>query len=253
MNFRRVSSPSRPVSMDFEEARLRHSITAVWTYSQSGPDHLPSFAADLTLREALGGGHGPYRGEASSKRRAKEAACRAAIDDIESWGPGDVRPGKRELNPSLKTPVMRAMEYFDVSSQILSFEESQEGVQLFSCKARVDGKVRAEGEWDSKQGAKHAACLALLETLGAPDGRVKEREETLAWVGDRALYMIVAMMGEERGWTGKRMQDVSAKIFCNEFLARHGDSGGGVHQRGTEVEKRVGEEVLGGEKLRGAK
>jgi len=248
--------PKTPAGI-VEELRVKYKKVVSWSSSKKGPDHNCTFAQTLTISDPSNA-HltRTYSQAAPSKTLAKNSVCEIALKDILSWAPNHVVPPPRVGPPPVKNrqdvpSISILTAHYHNSPMTLSFKDlpDPDSSAKFYVEVYVDAtKVGSGASEVSKQDAKHLAANEALALLDITK-RDKEREERLAWVGDRALYMLVGLMGEEKGWSAERMNNVSTKLFSNKSLCNYHATANknvhkSVHEIGTDVEKAVGEEVV---------
>jgi dsRNA-specific ribonuclease len=276
-----MSNSTQSISQVCEMARVYSKSLISYDYSRSGSDHKPLFKCTITLTTQAGtvltyvaDGDG-Y----AQKRAAKDASCAAAVADLSTWGEGftpaissasasassssspsvtstsTTTTSTAESAASFNTPAWILNDYFQNSPDTLTFFDQpiapdpahHPSQPLFSVVALSNGRPIGRGVGAAVKEAKQNACFDAMQALNIPFARTidKQRDNSLAWVGDRALYMIVALMGEERGYSAERMNDLSSKLFKNEALATlASNTAAGTHLMGTEVEARVGAALL---------
>lgn len=96
--------------------------------------------------------------------------------------------------------------------------------------------------------AHEAACAAAQAALtaqgaGAPAAAAAQRLAD-AWLGDRSLLLLLALLGSEAGLSAAQLHTVSAALFTNEALAPfHPQQLGSVYATATAVEATLGAAV----------
>ena len=181
-----------------------------------------------------------FDGGALSKKKAKEAACCRAIQQVSLWSPAwhqsniinhvpqILHGDKKDTAKNPKTPLSMLYEYC-YPKHVLTFSQTVNGANVngdnssVTVAVMIDGVKVGESSGRDEKDAKHAASSKVLRdtfNVSVKDFD-RERDNTNAWVGDRVLYMIVGLMGEERGWTAEKMQMYSEKMFSNEGLKKH--------------------------------
>ena len=100
----------------------------------------------------------------------------------------------------------------------------------------------------TKKKAEEAAAQWLLSSGGVRSAHeALATLETDAWLGDRALYMLVALLGEKAGLTGADLDGVAQRCTSNaeleRLLAARGQSRPSTHSAGTAVEAGIGKQL----------
>jgi len=100
----------------------------------------------------------------------------------------------------------------------------------------------------TKKMAEEAAAQWLLDQPGTRSAH--EALATLepdAWLGDRALYMLVALLGQRAGLSGAAMDSVAQRCTSNaeleRLLAARGELRPSTHSAGTAVEAAIGQQL----------
>jgi hypothetical protein len=111
----------------------------------------------------------------------------------------------------------------------------------------VTGASGDHGYTDKGQ-AHEAACAAAQAALnaqgaGAPAAAAAQRLAD-AWLGDRSLLLLLALLGSEAGLTAAQMHVISETLFSDQSLAAfHPQQLGSVKATATAVEATVGAAV----------